>query len=481
MINEIGNQILLSGSNAIVGTSINLTSTFILLIATALVLFMVPGLAIFYGGLVRRKNVSTIIAQSFISMTVVTLIWIFGGFSLAFGPTLGGFIGDPTKYFLFRNILFNDWKNLTLTVNTTLATGVPFIVFFLFQLAFAIITPALVTGAFADRLNYRGYILFTILFTLFIYIPVCHWVWGGGFLMTNGAVDWAGGVVIHATCGAAAIASVLVLKKRVILKNENVQSHSLPLVAIGAAILFFGWFGFNTGSSVYAGLIGVDANTIQQMIINNNLLPDVNKLLSIGLSAFANSFIAMIFATVIWTSLDFIIKKHTSLTSILTAGIAGLATITPTAGFVPIWSSIIIGLIGGGICYGMTFMNHKIHFDDALEVWPVHGIGGLVGTILVSAFASIAVNSIGLSDLNGLININQIGSSKLLLWQFTMIIVVCAWSFTFAIGIFYLLIVLKCKVTSDQQKEGLDISIFHENSYDIELSNKIDLSNKTKN
>lgn len=463
-MHELGNQILLFGDSAVVGTSINITSTLILLIATALVLFMVPGLAVFYGGLVRRKNVSTIITQCFISMTIVTLIWIFGGFSLAFGTTAGGFIGNPADYFLFRNILFgNGWKEASLVVNVTLANGVPFIAFFLFQLAFAIITPALVTGAFADRLNYHGYILFTVLFTIFIYIPACHWIWGGGFLSTNGAIDWAGGVVIHTTCGVAAICSVFVLKKREILSNEQVSPHSLPLVAIGAAILLFGWFGFNMGGSSYAPT-ALNATQIQEAITNNTLLPDSTQMLSVGLTAFANSFLAMVCATAIWTIMDIILKRHTSLVSILTAAIAGLATITPTAGFVPVWSSLIIGTAGGLACYLMCKLNHKTHFDDALEVWPVHGVGGVTGTILLAAFASIPVNPILLSSTQHL-NANSLGSGLLLGWQLIMIAVVCAWTAVFSIGIFYLIVFLRGKVTTTQQVEGLDHVLFEEDAY----------------
>lgn len=438
----------------VVGTNINITATVVLLACTALVLFMVPGLAIFYGGLVRRKNVATIIAQCFISTIIVTLIWIFGGFSLAFGTTAGGFIGNPADFFFFRNILFtNGWSNLGLTVSTTLANGVPFIAFFLFQLTFAIITPALVTGAFADRLNYRGYILFTVLFTLFIYIPVCHWVWGGGFLMTGGAIDWAGGVVIHATCGMAAIVSVMTLKKREILSNETTSPHSLPLVSIGAAILFFGWFGFNVGGSTYAPGLA---------------LPDETSILNIGVTAFANSFLAMVCATAIWTIMDIILKRHTSLTGILTAGIAGLATITPTAGFVPVWSSLIIGLLGGLICYWMCKFNHKKHFDDALEVWPVHGVGGVIGTILVSGFASYWVNPFLLPSST------VAGSGLLLGWQIAMIVVVCLWTGVFSYGIFYLIIKLHGKVNEQQQIEGLDHALFDEDAYSKNvLSNKL--------
>ncbi len=437
--------------------SINLGATILLAVCTALVLFMVPGLAIFYGGLVRKKNVSTIMAQSFISMAIVTLIWIFGGFGLAFGTSQGGFIGNPADYFCFRNILFTDgWSHLGLVANNSYAAGVPFILFFLFQLAFAIITPALVSGAFADRLSFRGYIIFTILFTIFVYIPVCHWIWGGGFLADHGVIDWAGGIVIHATCGLAAIASVVALKKRKILGKEDLSPNSIPLVAVGAGILFFGWFGFNVGGTCLVP--GVD--------------PDWHGAVSAGLSAFANSFIAMCIAMIVWIIFDKFTKKHTSLISILTAGVAGLATITPTAGFVPIWSSLVIGFVGATICYWMCQLNHKTHFDDALEVWPVHGIGGIVGSLLVGAFATASVNPVILGQTQH-IGSSSLGSSYLFGMQLGAICLVCAWTFVFSLGIFYLIKFTHDEATPRQQIIGLDKVYFDETAYSDGIRHKI--------
>ncbi len=452
-------------SGALANKTIDLPATIVLLIATALVLLMVPGLGIFYGGLERRKNVSTIIAQSLITIPIVTLIWIFGGFSLAFGTSLGGVIGNPADYFAFRNILFsNGWGTPGLITNITLANGVPFIVFFLFQLSFAIITPALVSGAFADRLKFRGYILFTILFTIFIYIPVCHWIWGGGWLAKGGALDWAGGVVIHITCGAAAVASVIILKKRTIMSHELSVPHSLPLVSIGAALLFFGWFGFNTGGATFTSYAFSPTDVIQSAINNGSILSANSQQLWIGINAFINSFISMSIAMLTWAFIDLCFKKRISLLSLLTAGIAGLATITPAAGFVPIWASLIFGFAGGSICYTMCYLNHKIHFDDALEVWPVHGIGGLVGSILVSGLASIMVNA-NLSSTQGLNTSSQLGSVHLLLTQLIMIVVVTAWTFAFSIAIFYLAILIKGRTTKDEEIQGLDKVLLGEDSY----------------
>lgn len=452
MVSELNNLVTVLDSS-----NLNIGATILLAVCTALVLFMVPGLAIFYGGLVRKKNVSTIMAQSFISMAIVTLIWIFGGFGLAFGSSQGGFIGNPADYFCFRNILFSDgWNNLQLVSNSTYAAGVPFILFFLFQLAFAIITPALVSGAFADRLSFRGYIIFTVLFTLFVYIPVCHWIWGGGFLADHGVIDWAGGIVIHATCGLAAIASVIALKKRKVLGKEDLSPNSIPLVAVGAGILFFGWFGFNVGGACLV------PNTFNS-----------NGAISAGLSAFANSFIAMCIAMVVWVIFDKITKKHTSLISILTAGVAGLATITPTAGFVPIWSSLVIGFVGATICYWMCQINHKTHFDDALEVWPVHGIGGIVGSLLVGAFATTTVNPIILGDTQHIGT--SLGSGYLFGMQLGAVALVCAWTFVFSLGIFYLTKLTHDEATPRQQIIGLDKVYFDEQAYSDGIKHKIQM------
>ena len=456
MVFELNSLVSLTTSNIDIG------ATILLAVCTALVLFMVPGLAIFYGGLVRKKNVSTIMAQSFISMAIVTMIWIFGGFGLAFGSSQGGFIGNPADYFLFRNILFTDgWKNLGMVASDQYAAGVPFILFFLFQLAFAIITPALVSGAFADRLSFRGYIIFTVLFTLLVYIPVCHWIWGGGFLASHGVIDWAGGIVIHATCGLAAIASVVALKKRKILGKEDLSPNSIPLVAIGAGILFFGWFGFNVGGACL--IPHTDVNTPV----------NTQGAISAGLSAFANSFIAMCIAMIVWIIFDKITKKHTSLISILTAGVAGLATITPTAGFVPIWASLVIGFVGAVICYWMCQLNHHTHFDDALEVWPVHGIGGIVGSLLVGAFATTTVNPVILGPTQHIGA--SLGSGYLFGMQVGAIALVCAWTFVFSLGIFYLTKFTHDEATPKQQIIGLDKVYFDEQAYSDGIKHEINV------
>lgn len=463
-------QFLLTGSLA--ESHINVAATIILAVCTALVLFMVPGLAFFYGGLVRRKNVATIMAQCFISMAIVTAIWIFGGFGLAFGSdTHGGFIGNIANYVFFKNILFTDgWRHLGLVVNATLADGVPFILFFLFQLAFAIITPALVVGAFADRLSWRGYIIFNVLFTIFVYIPVCHWIWGGGFLAQAGVLDWAGGIVIHATCGLAAIASVVVLGRRAVMKKETTAPSSLALVSVGAGILYFGWFGFNVGGSVYMPEVWANMAQATQGAANAAAFhTSMENALNIGVAAFVNSFLGMIAAMLMWMSLDFIVNKgKTSLASILTAGVAGLATITPAAGYVPMWAGLVFGLVGGLITYGMCKVNHHTHFDDALEVWPVHGIGGIVGALLLGAFATTLVNP---NVLGATQHIGQsLGSGYLFGMEVGAVALVCAWTFVFSLAIFAITLLTKDKMTTEQQIEGLDKVLFNEVAYAPEIS-----------
>lgn len=464
-------QFLVTGHDAY--NYISPTATIILAISTALVLFMVPGLAFFYGGLVRKKNVATIMAQCFISAAIVAAIWIFGGFGLAFGSDAkGGFIGNIADYVFFKNIFFtNGWHDLGMVVNVSIANGVPFVLFFLFQLAFAIITPALVVGAFADRLSWRGYIIFNILFTIFIYIPVCHWIWGGGFLETAGVIDWAGGIVIHATCGLAAIASVIVLGRRSILKKENTAPSSLALMSVGAGILFFGWFGFNVGGATYA-VLPTNLTTIQQVQTYLSNLDafkqSMNVALNVGVTAFVNSFLGMVAAMLMWMTLDFSFNKgKTSFASILTAGVAGLATITPGAGYVPMWAGLVFGLIGGLITYLMCKVNHHTHFDDALEVWPVHGIGGIVGGLLVGALATTLVNPNILGSAQHLGT--TLGSGYLFGVQVGAIALVCAWTLVFALMIFGITLFTKDKVNTPDQIEGLDKVYFNEVCYADEI------------
>jgi len=339
--------------------NINSGDTALVLISAALVCLMTPGLAFFYGGLVRKKNVLTIMMQSFISMGIVTFIWVFGGFSLAFGKDIGGIIGN-LQYFGLQGVGFAP--------NPSYGPTIPFLVFFVYQEMFAVITPALITGAFADRVTFKSYLIFLVFWSVLIYIPVCHWIWGGGFLAKLGVVDFAGGIVVHVTAGVAALASVIFVGKRKILAGESTAPHNIAFVGLGTGLLWFGWFGFNGGSALAAN--------------------------GIAAVAWANTDIAGSIAMIVWLLISWIHEKKPSMVGALTGAVAGLATITPCAGYVKPWAAVIIGIAAGSICYVAVQLRTKHNLDDALDVWGCHGVGGILGSILVGVFASSAINGV---------------------------------------------------------------------------------------
>ncbi|EGP5595439.1 ammonium transporter [Enterococcus faecium] len=330
-----------------------------MMLCTAMVCLMTPGLAFFYGGLARKRSILLIMMESFISMGVVTLIWIFGGFSLAFGKDLTGFIGNISDYFALTNVNMNP--------NLIYGSTIPFSLFFSFQLMFCIITVPLMTGAFAERLNLKGYLLLLIFWTMFIYIPVCHWVWGNGFLEKIGFVDFAGGAVIHTTAGFGALASIFVLGNRK-LKRKGMQPNNLMAAAIGTGLLWFGWFGFNSGGALGANQLAA--------------------------TSFTNTVFGLASAMVTWMIFSYLKKGKINFLDILTGSIAGLATITPCSGYIKPISSIIVGAIAGIVCNLAVQFREKKGWDDALDVWGVHGIGGFTGTILVGLFANETINRI---------------------------------------------------------------------------------------
>lgn len=333
--------------------------TAFMMLCTAMVCLMTPGLAFFYGGLARKRSILLIMMESFISMGVVTLIWIFGGFSLAFGKDLTGFIGNISDYFALTNV--------NMTPNLIYGSTIPFSLFFSFQLMFCIITVPLMTGAFAERLNLKGYLLLLIFWTMFIYIPVCHWVWGNGFLEKIGFVDFAGGAVIHTTAGFGALASIFVLGNRK-LKRKGMQPNNLMAAAIGTGLLWFGWFGFNSGGALGANQLAA--------------------------TSFTNTVFGLASAMVTWMIFSYLKKGKINFLDILTGSIAGLATITPCSGYIKPISSIIVGAIAGIVCNLAVQFREKKGWDDALDVWGVHGIGGFTGTILVGLFANETINRI---------------------------------------------------------------------------------------
>lgn len=400
-------------------------ATALVLISAALVMLMTPGLAFFYGGLVRRKNVLTIMMQSFVSMGIVTIIWVFGGFSLMYGKDIGGFIGNPFQYFGLQNV-----ASATLQVPGSTQT-IPLMAYFVFQEMFAIITPALITGAFADRVSFKSYLIFLVLWSVLVYTPMAHWAWGGGFLAQMGFADFAGGIVVHTSAGFAALASILIIGKRKIKKGEKLAPHNVTYVALGAALLWFGWFGFNGGSA-----------------LGSNGLAAV---------AFVNTDIAASLAMITWMIMDWTREGKPNMVGAMTGAVAGLVTITPAAGYVQPWAAAVIGIICAFVCNAAIQLRSKMGWDDALDVWGVHGVGGALGTILVGVFAAAAVNKVG-----GLIEGN--------VHQFLIQLLGAVLAIVYAFGLTYVLlrivnVITPVRVTEDIEIGGLDEGLFGEEAY----------------
>lgn len=340
----------------------NVGNTGFMLLCCSLVMLMTPGLAFFYGGLVGRKNVLTIMMQSFVSLCLTTVIWYVVGYSLCFS----GSMADGTDFFgLLGNLDKAFLKGVSLDSIFTGNNQIPEIVFIAYQMMFAIITPALITGAFANRVTFKAYLIFLVAWLFFVYFPFTHMVWGGGLMAVKGVLDFAGGIVVHATAGFAALASVIYVGKR---RVKDTGSHNIPLVAIGTGLLWFGWYGFNAGSELQ-----VD---------------------SITSAAFLNTDVAASFAGMAWLIVSWIAEGKPKFVGLMTGAVAGLATITPCAGFVPLWSAPLIGIAAGLVCYVAVNFKNKMNWDDALDVWGVHGVGGVTGTILLGVFASKAINPV---------------------------------------------------------------------------------------
>jgi Amt family ammonium transporter len=406
--------------------NIDSAATALVLISAALVFVMTPGLAFFYGGLVRRKNVLSIMMQSFMSMGVVTTIWVFGGFSLAFGKDIGGVIGD-LRYFALNGVGFAPG------VVAGVQQNIPFLAFFIFQEMFAVITPALITGAFADRVNFKSYMIFLVFWSILVYIPLAHWTWGGGFLAQLGIVDFAGGIVVHMSAGFAALASVFIVGKRKILKNEPVLPHNITYVALGTGLLWFGWFGFNGGSALTA-----------------------NGLTAL---AFVNTDISASLAMIAWLFISWIHEGKPSMVGAMVGAVAGLVVITPAAGYVQPWASAVIGVVTAFVCYGAVQVRMKFGWDDALDVWACHGVGGTLGTILVGVFAAKAVNGV-----SGLIEGN--------LHQFGVQLLAAAFVVVYSFGVTWLILKIQnhfssVRVPEDVEAKGLDEGLFGETAYTL--------------
>lgn len=329
-----------------------------MVITTVLVFLMTPGLAFFYGGLVPKKNTLTMMMYSFIAIGVVSILWVFGGFSMVFGKDISGIIGSPFEYFMLKHVDFS--------INSDYGSTIPFLMFFMYQLMFAIITAPLMTGAIAGRITISGWVKVLVLWMLFIYSPVAHWIWGNGFLSDMGFVDYAGGTVIHATAGFSALVGVFFFGRRNVIPKRNYSN--INLVLIGTALLMFGWFGFNSGGALAGG--------------------------EVAAIAFTNTGIAAAFATIVWVIMAYIRDKRYSFVELTTGAVAGLATITPCSGYVTPQGAVIIGIIAAIVCYSCLELTKRMKWDDALGVWGVHGMGGVTGSILIGIFASSDVNKI---------------------------------------------------------------------------------------
>ena len=348
---------------------INSGDTAWVLTSTALVMFMTPGLALFYGGLVRRKNVLSTIMQSIFILALVSVTWVLFGFTLAFGKDVNG-------WGLIGGLDFVGLHNIGKDP-ISYAPTIPASAFMAFQMMFAIITPALITGAFAERKKFKAFVIFSLLWTLLVYSPIAHWVWGeGGWLRNLGALDYAGGTVVHISSGVAALVAALVLGPRVRRESERFEPHDVRLAVIGAGLLWFGWFGFNGGSAL--GANGAAANAI---VVTNT---------AAGMAALT------------WVTVSWLHKGTPSVVGAISGAVAGLVAITPASGFVDASAAIVIGMAAGATCYGAILLRERLKVDDALDVWAVHGVGGTLGAILTGVFALAAVGGAsGLIDGNG--------------------------------------------------------------------------------
>ena len=397
-------------------------NTGFMLLCSSLVMLMTPGLAFFYGGLVGRKNVLTIMMQSFVSMGWTTVIWFAVGYSLCFSGDTAGIIGNLDKAFL---------NGVTLTSPSPLNPLIPEIVFIAYQMMFAIITPALITGAFAGRVTFKAYMAFLTGWLLFVYFPFVHMVWGGGILAKFGVLDFAGGIVVHNIAGIAALASVLYVGKRKVVDRGP---HSIPLVALGTGLLWFGWYGFNAGSE-----FRVD---------------------SVTAVAFLNTDIAASFAAVAWLAMDWFTSKKPKFLGLLTGAVAGLATITPAAGYVSPTVACLIGVIAGVVCFYAVALKNKLGWDDALDVWGVHGVGGFLGIVLLGVFATTSFNPNG---VNGLLH----GNPRFFFIQLAAVLFSSIWAFVFTLGMLWAINKFTpVHVEDETEVSGLDAGLHGEHAYE---------------
>ncbi|HTZ18986.1 MAG TPA: ammonium transporter [Dissulfurispiraceae bacterium] len=399
--------------------------TAFVLLSAALVMLMTPGLALFYGGMVRGKNVLGTIMQSFIAIAIISLQWILFGYSLAFGPDIHGVIGSL------------DWAGLCgvgADPNPDYAATVPHLAFMIYQAMFAVITPALITGAVAERMKFPAFLVFIVLWSTIVYDPIAHWMWGtGGWLKTMGALDFAGGIVVHVSSGISALAAALVIGKRKGFPHEAIYPHNLPMTVLGAGLLWFGWFGFNAGSALSAGVLST--------------------------WAFVATHTSAVAATLIWVLIEWWHRGKPTMFGAATGSIAGLATVTPASGFISPISALVVGLAAGSVCYIALNMKTKFGYDDSLDAFGVHGVGGIVGTLATGLFAQTLINPAG---SNGLL----FGNPGLFVTQLIAVAVSAVYSFVLT---FILLkavaMVAGLRIDEDDEHKGLDITQHGERGY----------------
>ena len=407
-------------------SGINGADTAFIIVSSILVMLMTPALALFYGGMVRKKNVLGTIMQSFVALGVVSVIWFLYGYSLAFGGDIHHLIGN-LDFVMLRNV------GLAPTEGST----IPHQLFFIFQMMFACLTPALITGAFAERFKFKSYLLFLILWVTCIYCPLAHWVWGGGWISKIGGIDFAGGLVVHIASGAAALACCIMLGSRKGYKTENMPPHNLTLTFIGLMFLWVGWFGFNAGSALSAGTLAT--------------------------TAFINTQLGAAAGLLAWLGVEYLHRGKATVLGGMSGTLAGLVGITPACGFVTPVSSIVIGLVTGMICYILTTFKGLFKYDDSLDVIGIHGTGGVVGSILTGVFATVLINADG---ANGLFY----GSLKLFNAQIISTIASITFAFIGTLIILYIVDKISgLRVSEFEEMQGLDISQHGENAYRLQI------------
>jgi Amt family ammonium transporter len=405
----------------------NPADTVFVLMSAALVMLMTPGLALFYGGMVRQKNVLGTIMQSFIILGIITLEWVLWGYSNAFGPDHAGIIGGFQWFGL---------KGVGMSPSPDYGSTIPHVAFMIFQCMFAIITPALITGAFAERMKFSAFLIFTLAWASLVYNPLCHWVWGvGGWIGNLGGLDFAGGTVVHISSGISALAAALVVGRRRGYGKTAYIPHNLPMTITGAAILWFGWFGFNAGSALAAN--GLAAN------------------------AFVVTHIASALAALSWIFAERLHRGKATTLGAASGAVAGLVAITPASGFVGPLSAVIIGALAGVICYGGVMLKTKLGYDDSLDVVGIHGLGGSWGALATGLFASKAINPDG---ANGLF----FGNPGQLWIQFVSVIATMVFAFVMTLIILKVIdVLIGLRVSDEEEEKGLDISLHNETGYNF--------------